>query len=65
MSHANRSKSFKDARRNGILTISLDTTIEYVIDDGAAAMWSSSTNIYFLVKFTSILMSNIMYTLMC
>ena len=61
--HANISKSFKDAGRNEILKISLDTTLEYVIDDGGAIVWPSDTNVYFLLNFTSIFMSNIMCTM--
>ena len=39
MSHANISKSFKDASRNVIITLSLNTTIDYVTDDGGAVVW--------------------------
>ena len=60
-----KSKSFKDASRNEILMISMDTTFEYLIDDGGAVVWPSDTNIYFLLNFPFILMSNIMCTLMC
>ena len=65
MLHANISKPFKDAIRNAILTLSLDTTIDYVTDDGGAVVWPSATNIYSLVKFPSNFMLNIMCTLTC
>ena len=55
ISHANISKSFKDASRNAILTLSLDTTLEYVIDDGGAVVCLLATNLASLVKFPSIL----------
>ena len=60
ISHENIFKSFKDASRNAILTLSLDTTLEYVIDDGGAVVWPSATNLDFLVNYPSILISNIM-----
>ena len=39
-------------------------TIDYLIDDDGSVVWPSATNIYFLVKFPSVLISIIMYTLM-
>ena len=65
ISHANICKLFKDANRNSILTLSLDTTLQYVIDDGGAVLWLSATNLAFLVNFPYILISNIMCTLTC
>ena len=52
-------KSFKDLGQNSILTLYLDTKIEYVNEDGGAVVWPSDNDIYFLVNFPSILMSNI------
>ena len=65
MSHANNSKSFKDASINAILTLSLETTLDYSIGYGGTVVWPSSTNIAFLAKFPSILMSNNMCTFTC
>ena len=64
ISHEDISNSFKDAIINEILTLSLGKTLDYVIDDGGAVVWTSATNIEFLVNFPSILISNIMCTLM-
>ena len=52
-------KSLKDTRRNSILTLTMDTTLEYVVDDVGAVVCSSATNIYFILKLPSILKSNI------
>ena len=43
----------------------MDTTLEYVIDDGSSVVWPSANNISFLVNFPSILISNIMCTFAC
>ena len=56
MLYENISKLFKDASINAILTLSLDTTIDYVFNDFGAIVWPSVTNITFLVNFPSILM---------
>ena len=65
ISHSNISKSFKDASRDIILTLYLETTLEYVIDDGGAVVWPLDTNLAFLVNSPSILISNTMCTLTC
>ena len=44
MLNANISKSFKDVSINEILTLSLDTILEDVIDDGSASVCPSATN---------------------
>ena len=64
ISYENIFKSFEDASINVILTLSLDTTLEYVIDDGSYVVLPSVTNLAFLVNFPSILISDIMCTLM-
>ena len=64
ISHANIYKLFKDTGRNKILVLSMDTTLEYVIGYGGDVVCPSATNLAFLVNFPSILMSNIMCTLM-
>ena len=63
ISHINIYKSFTYLSRNAIITLSLDITLEYVIDDGGDVVWPSTTNLEFLVNFSSILISNIMCTL--
>ena len=63
MLHENIPKSFKDASRNAILTIYLDTTLQFEIYDGGAVVWTSATNIDFLVNFPSILMPDIVFKL--
>ena len=63
LSHANIYKSFKGASRNIILMFYLDTTFEYVIDNGGAVVWPLATNLDCLLNSPSILMSNIMFTL--
>ena len=60
MSQAETCKEFKDAIVKAILTLSLETTLEYVIDAGSLVLCPSATNLAFLVKAPSILMSNIM-----
>ena len=65
ISHSNISKSFKDSSINSILTLSLDTPLEYEIDDISAVMWLSATYLEFLVYLPSILISNSMCTLTC
>ena len=65
MKRANIYKLFKDASRNKIITLSLDTTLEYIIDDGGTVVLPSATNIYLIVNFPSILMSNSMFTFTC
>ena len=65
ISHANVSKLFEDASRSSILTLSLDTKLDYVIDDGGAVVWLSAKSITFILNFPSILISNIMCTLTC
>ena len=63
MSRENIYKSFNDASRNENITISLYTTLEYVINDGGAVVWPLATNIYVIVILPLILISNIMCTL--
>ena len=46
-----------------MLALFLDKKIEYAIYDGGAVVWSSYSNLAFLVNFSSILISNIMSTL--
>ena len=65
ISHANIYNSFKEASRNAILTLSLDTTLEYVIDDDGSGVWPLATNLTFLVNFPFILILYIMCTLTC
>ena len=65
ISHANISKSFKDASRNKILTLSLNTTLEYVIHGGGTVVWPSATNLALLENFPSILILNIICPLTC
>ena len=60
MSHENISKSLEDARSNAILALSLDTALHYMMDDGGTFVYPSATNIAFLVKLLSILMSDIL-----
>ena len=55
ISYDNISNSFKDASRNAILTLSMDTTLEYVINDGGAVVCPSATNLAFLVNYPYIL----------
>ena len=64
MPHAKFSKSFEDSGRNAILILAMDTINEYGMDYGGAVVWPSATNNYFLLNFTSILMSNIILTSM-
>ena len=61
--HANISKSFKDAGRNSIPILSMETTLEYVVYDGGALVRPSATNLAFILNFIYILISNIMCTL--
>ena len=55
ISHTNISNLFKYASRNVILTLSLDTELEYVMDYGGALVCPSTKYILFLVNFPSIL----------
>ena len=55
ISHANISNSFKYSSINVILTLSMDTTPGYVINDGGYVFWPSVANLAFLVNFPSIL----------
>ena len=65
MLHANISKLFIETGRNKILTLSLDTTHECLFIYSGAVVWSSSTNLDFLVIFPFILIPYIMCTLTC
>ena len=49
--------SFKDESRNAIPTLSLDTKLEYAIDDSGAVVRPSATDLYFPVNFPSVLIS--------
>ena len=60
MSDTNIYNLFKDSNKNVILTLSMDATLEDVVVDGVAVVWQSVTNIYFLLKYPSILILNIM-----
>ena len=53
-------KKRKNASINTILTLYLDTILEYVINNGGGVLCPPETNIDFLVDLPSILMSNIM-----
>ena len=48
-----------------IIKISLDKTIEYVINYCVAVVWLSATNLSFIVNYPSILMSKFKCTLTC
>ena len=65
MSNENNSNLFKVTGINSILTIYIEITFQYVMDDGGAVMLLSSTNLNFLVNLLSILIPNIMWTLTC
>ena len=60
MSHVNISKSFKDTSINSILTLSLDTTLDYLSNDCVYVVCPSAIILAFLVNLPSILMSNFM-----
>ena len=51
MSHANISKFFKDESINSIITLPMDTTLDYIIGGGGSVVWTEDANITFLVKF--------------
>ena len=48
---------FKDESRNAIPKLSLDTKLEYAIDDSGAVVRPSATDLYFPVNFPSVLIS--------
>ena len=50
MLHEKIYKSFYDVGINKILTLSPDTTLDYVIDNGGTVLWLSAANLDFLVN---------------
>ena len=65
ISQASISSSFNAATVKAILTESLDTNKENVIEEGAVVVCPPTTSCSFLLKFSPSLISNIIWNLIC